>query len=94
MITFKRNIETKFGATEVEFTFDDTEGIWVGSTSENVIAIASSKDFDELEKKLVKMYEMGVIFTKIYESNPDKGKVEKKILKDFFTGDWWKLHKN
>ena len=92
MINIKRNIETKFGVTEVDFIFDD--GTWVGSTSENVIAIASDKDFEKLETKLIKMYEMGMIFNKIYENNPHKDKVEKEVLKNFFTRDWWKLHKN
>ena len=88
----KRNIETKYGIVEVDFHFED--GVWTGSTNKDVFAIASNESFDELEMTLVEMYEMGVIFNKVYNNNPHKNKVEKEILKNLFTGDWWKLHKN
>lgn len=94
MINIKRNIETKFGSVEVDFIFDSNENIWVGSTNENCIAIESDKDFEELERKLIKMYEYGYVVAKIMENNPHKDKVEKELLTKFFTRDWWKLHKN
>lgn len=94
MINIKRNIETKFGSVEVDYVFDPDENIWVGSTNENCCVITSDKDFNELERKLIKMYEVGYVVCKIIDNNPDKNKVDKKVLRDFFNKDWWKLHKN
>lgn len=94
MINIKRNIETKFGTVEVDYIFDSNESMWVGSTNTDCVAIASDKDFEKLENKLIKMYEMGYVVSKIFENNPHKNKVEKELLKKFFTGDWWKFHKN
>ena len=90
---FKRNIETKFGIVEAEFHFEDSH--WVGVVDKDNCGVVSSGDsFDEAEEHLIKMWEMMVVFNEIYENNPHKDKVEKEILKNLFTGDWWKLHKN
>jgi len=89
----KRNIETKYGIVEADFHFEDNH--WTGVIDKNNCGVVSSGDsFDEAEERLIKLWEMTVVFVDIYENNPDKDKVEKEILKNLFTRDWWKLHKN
>ena len=89
----KRNIETKYGYVEVDFHFEDNR--WSGIIDkDNCVVILNGDTLEVVEEKLVKAWEMMVIFIKIYENNPDKDKVEKEILKNLFTRDWWKLHKN
>jgi predicted RNase H-like HicB family nuclease len=93
MISIKRNIETKFGIVEAEFNLEDNH--WVGVVDkDNCAAVIGGDTFEEAEGKLIKAWEMMVIFNKIYESNPHKDKVEKELLGKFFSRDWWKLHKN
>lgn len=89
----KRNIETKYGSVEVDFHFEDNH--WTGVIDKNNCATIVSEDtFEKAESKLIMMWEFMVEFNEVYENNPHKDKVEKEILKNFFTRDWWKLHKN
>ena len=89
----KKTLETKYGQIEVTFILDD--GVWIASTdSENINAVVEEETYDEAEKMIIELFEVGFEYHERFENNEHKNKVDYEILKDLFDYDKMMILRN